>query len=141
VNQIDPNFDWVSARAKCSPVSAFETLGEQIKTDVEKRNVLLNAMELQYAVQFKIATGSGAFRVARIRMEEMLQSATFSQTNDGIKVAYSSAMNLPPIEATLTLADDQECKLNITGGRELYFWQFRRLALEPVLFGPVEWWK
>jgi len=135
MNQLDPNFDWVSARAKCSPDSVIEILKQQIESDVEKRNTLLSATELQYDIKFVMAIGSGAFRVSRTRMGEMLEYATFSRANDGVKVIYSSAMNISPIETRLTLSDDQECKLR-AGERELSFWQFRKLSLEPILFSP-----
>lgn len=135
MNQIDPNFDWVSARAKYSPENVLVSLKEQIESDVERRNGLRGAIELQYDVKFVFVAGSGAFRVSRTRMGEMLESATISCTREGIKVSYGKEMNRAPIESSLTLSNDQECKLKIVDD-EYSFWQFRKLALEPILFSP-----
>lgn len=134
MNPIDPNFDWVSARAKCSPEGVFALLREQVKSDVDKRNGLRSAIELQYDVKFEITNGAAAFRVARIRMGEFLETATFSQTKAGIKVSYGERVNRSPVETSLTLANDQECKLKISDTQEYSFWQFRKLILEPILF-------
>lgn len=36
------DFDWVAARAKCSPVEVFEKLRLQVNADVQTRNKLLD---------------------------------------------------------------------------------------------------
>ena len=40
----------------------------------------------------------------------------------------------------LTLADDGECKFRV-GNAEYDFWQFRKLALEDILFTSVAKWR
>ena len=135
MNQVDPNFDWVTARAKCSPEGVIASLKEQVESDVEKRNGLRSGTELQYDVKFEFVVGSEAFKVSRVCMGELLESAIFSRTKDGIKVVYhGKETNRSSIEAVLTLSSDQECKLRTPDREEHSFWQFRRLALEPVLF-------
>ena len=139
MNQVDPNFDWVSARAKCTPASVLAALLGQSKSDVDKRNSMLTAEELQYGIKFRIIVSREVFRVDRTDFaEQPVDFALFSQTNDGISVSYKDKGIV--FTGKLTLSNEGECKLRIAGGEEHSFWQFRKLAMEPLFFyGELGW--
>jgi hypothetical protein len=50
MNQTDPNFDWVTARAKCSPTDVLHHLESQIEKDISTRNELLTDSEKSIAL-------------------------------------------------------------------------------------------
>jgi hypothetical protein len=133
MKQIDPNLDWVTVRAKCNPKDVFDSLKAQVESDVDKRDALRSEDELAYQIKFVFEGAATAFKVTRAQMMEPQQYVVFSLTDQGIKVSYKSDMVLPTIPATLTLSDEGECKL-MADGKEYYSWQFRKRALEPVLF-------
>ena len=134
----DPNFDWVSARSECSPDKVLLILQSQSVSDVEKRNAILSAAELQYGISYTMSHGKGAFKVARTGLvDQQIDSALFTQTADGISVSYKD--NRLTFAGTLTLSNEGECKLRV-GDTEYSFWQFRKLALEPLFFcGEPRW--
>ena len=134
MNQIDPNFDWVSARAACTPEQAFELLRNQVKADVERRMELRSPKELQFQVTFGFEESKKAFKVSRISDFSILENATFSFTEDGISVQYAPKMNIRSIDSTSTLSNEGECKLKVSNDEEYFFWQFRKMALERILF-------
>ena len=133
MNQLDPNFDWVTARANCNPSAVFEELRAQAKADVARRNGLRDGKELNFNIEFNFESSASAFKISRIGMQEMREYVVFSKTGDGITASYKTEMARPPLPATLTLSNRGECKLYLDG-EEYYFWQFRKRALEPVLF-------
>lgn len=135
----DPNFDWVTARSKCTPAGVLSILQLQSKSDVEKRNSILTAQELQYGINFQITTGREVFRVARTGIvDNQIDFAMFAQTADGISVSYKD--DRLTFAGTLTLSNEGECKLRVASGEEYSFWQFRKLALEPLFFyGEMGW--
>jgi hypothetical protein len=129
--ELGRDFDWVTARASCSPSKVFEILYLQVGRDVSIRSSLEKGNPKQYEVsvvrdgkQFSVvAEGHGVYRVAK-----------FSLTDGGIEV--HDATDSRKICAGLTLGDDGECRLRV-GGKEYDLWQFRRLVLEDVLFIPL----
>jgi hypothetical protein len=135
MNQIDPNFDWVTARANCTPSGVLGVLKAQVQADVERRNSLRTSEELQYDIKFGFEVSSLAFKVSRVRMGEILESVVLSQQNEGISVDYKKGMmNSYSGLATLTLSNEGECKLKTVDGQEHSFWQFRKSTLEPIFF-------
>lgn len=139
MNQLDPNFDWVSERAKCTPATVLLALRGQSKSDVDKRNSMLTAEELQYGIKFQIVASREVFRVDRTDFtEQPIDFALFSQTNQGVSVSYKDGGI--GIAGTLTLSNEGECKLKVASGEEYSFWQFRKHALEPLFFyGKMGW--
>ena len=131
MNQVDPNFDWVTERAKCSPTDVLLQLESQAEEDIKKRNDLLTDSEKKYRVRFHFQRDRNQFSVWVLRDSERLGHASFQAAPDGIKVTYIDPQ--PELIGTLTLSKDGECKLKVNG-EEYNFWQFRKLALEPLLF-------
>jgi hypothetical protein len=128
---VPEDFEWVTARAGCSPARVFQRLKLEVEGDVKERNALL-APGAGYT--FDTITVEGAITVflesdgASVR-----RSVVFKQTDAGISVCDGS--NLPVLEATLTLNDQGKCVFRIEG-RECSSWQLRLRALEN-LFSPI----
>jgi len=140
---IQPNdsFDWVTARANCSPAKVLKNLEKQVKGDVELRDSLRTPQEVQERIRFAFEAGrDGSFSVvvyrdgARDPIPERLGFATFEKCADGIKVGCKARQEeKEPIVGTLTLGKDGGCCLKVED-HEYQFWQFRKLALEPIFF-------
>jgi hypothetical protein len=119
------DFDWVTARAHCSPVAVFEKLRLQVKADVQIRNKLL----INQRDAFSVIENGDSFSV--IVPSNPLPKITFSLVDVEIVVDRKGRLLC---EATLTLCDDGECRVKIDG-QERDFWQMRKLALEELFFG------
>jgi hypothetical protein len=132
MSQLNPNFDWVTARANCSASEVFKTLETQVKSDVEKRNGLRTSEEMKFDIKFAIESSMQVFRVGVFRDSQRLNYSVFSQIPEGIKVEYKER---EPLVGVLTLSNDGECRLRVKDVEEYAFWQFRKLALEPIFFG------
>jgi hypothetical protein len=131
MNQTDPNFDWITARAKCSPTDVLCQLESQTEEDIKKRNDLLTDLEKKYRVRFHFQRDLNQFSVWAMRDSERLGYAGFRADPEGIRVTYVDPH--PDLVGTLTLSNDGECRLKVKDD-EYTFWQFRKLALEPLLF-------
>jgi hypothetical protein len=131
MNQTDPNFDWVTARAKCSPIDVLHHLESQIEKDITTRNELLTDSEKKHLVRFHFQRDLTKFSVWVFRDSERVGYADFRADPEGIRVAYVEPNSV--LIGTLTLSNDGECKLKVNGD-EYTFWQFRKLSLEPLLF-------
>ena len=131
MNQINPDFDWVTERAKCSPKSILLKLESQIEEDIKKRNAVLSDSEKMYRVRFHFQRDLNQFSVWTLRDQERLGFAAFRSSPEGITVTYVDPQ--PELVGILTLSNEGECKLKVKD-IEYAFWQFRKLALEPLLF-------
>jgi hypothetical protein len=121
------DFDWVAARHTCSPFSVYKTLEEQVKSDIARRN------KQQHDVNFRVDTSADRFIVFReaSRLSACPSaSVQFRWNQAGIDVWNDSEVFL---EGALTVNDEAECRIKVKGV-ELTFWQFRRRALEDLLF-------
>ena len=124
---VSTNFDWVTARAGCSPVEAFERLRLQIEKDIKTRQSLARkdrkfSMEGADVESFSVLVeGSDVRTVVRFSLSD--------RGNIVVRDATGSTM----FEAVLTLSDDGECRLKING-KEYDFWQVLRKALEGIFF-------
>lgn len=130
------NFDWVSAREKCSLKEAFESLRLGIKDDVEKRNANRppNPDDIG-KVSLSIVDRS---RTIRVFWNDMYGSyrdsyVEFNLTPQAIIIGNNEG---PLFEARIGLNDDGDCKF-IIGDKEFDVWQVQRKALERLMFdGP-----
>jgi hypothetical protein len=143
MNQIlADDFDWISARAECSPSQVFQKLRLQLKNDVEKRNAIRTENEKS---RYVFTIHSDTRRIS-VFVEGQLEygdtfneGVVFSRTYTGIDVHKGTSDELL-FQATLTLSNDGVCRLRI-GDTEHSLWQFRKLALEEVFFTKVAKWR
>lgn len=118
-----PDFDWVTARHACSLTAIFELLKTAAEQDVARRLALRDAPPLAFRAQdrvFIVYTGD----------DEDRRVVKFRLTARAIAV---SANDAPLFEGAPTLSDDGHCRLKV-GEAELELWQFRKRALEGLLF-------
>ncbi|HEV7676478.1 MAG TPA: hypothetical protein VGQ12_18250 [Candidatus Angelobacter sp.] len=125
------DFEWLAARAACSPVKVFEQLRMQITQDVELRNKMCEKQGWKFAMHnesaiFAVFLDSTAFhrenpyRIVRFRLEDRRIMARYGDDTD-------------IFIATLTLNDDGECRLRIKD-KNYELWQVRHMALERLFF-------
>lgn len=134
-------FNWVKARADCSPVAVFVALKPLIETDVDQRRALLTDAERDRCL-LSFNPGSGGSRSFTVtvvgfghRGEHVYDDEiAFKPTAAGISVSGKEGKVF--LEGSLTLSIEGECKLKV-GNDELNFWQFRKKALEGILFEGV----
>jgi hypothetical protein len=137
MNQNDPTFDWVTARANCSASEVYRDFVLQIKHDVEIRNGALSGKERRHEVNFVFNGGYQPTSVVvaaqtggQYLAETRLARAIFTKIPEGISVEYTDGKTLVGL---LTLSQEGECRLKVDGV-EYSFWQFRKLTLEPIFF-------
>lgn len=141
MNQNDPKFDWVTERAKCSASEVYRCLALQIECDVKARSGILSGKEREHEVTFVFDGGSRSTSLfvaaqtgGHILGEKRLAHVIFTKIPEGIGVEYSDGKKLAGL---LTPSQDGECRLKVDGV-EYNFWQFRKLALEPIFFDAVK---
>jgi hypothetical protein len=129
-------YDWIAARHACSPTHAFIVLREQVMADVERRRALMKEVEKE---NYQFSTGSRDWMFwVSVSGSYVDKGVAFHRSATGISVR-DAANDAPLLEGKLTLDNDGECKLKV--GENIYsFWQFRKLALENVLFTSVAKW-
>lgn len=129
----DQDFAWVTARHACSPYEVYKQLQTGCEVDVAERN----ALRVTFEYGFKMSPsppGGNSFRVLRLG-QNYSSSVEFKWNEAGISVLADDSAVL--LAATLTLNDDGECRLKVNG-EELTQWQFRKRALEDLLFGDAK---
>jgi hypothetical protein len=122
------DFDWVSARGNCSLAAVFESLKQDVQRDVNVRNQI-DGMEVE---RYKVVMRSDTVSVLREEMALLHDAIAFVLTKNGIEV--KDVKGQVTMTATPTLTDDGRCLLKV-GGKECEIWQFRKRALEELLFG------
>ena len=121
------DFDWVNARANCSPAFVFEKLRLLIENDVELRN-RLRAKDTPF---FKVVSGANRSRFSVVSESiSVHQTVVFSLTNSEIS---ATGINGPIFNATVTLSNDGTCRAKISQ-KEYDLWQLRKMALEDLFF-------
>jgi hypothetical protein len=128
-----PNFDWVTERHQCSAMKMFELLCVDAERNVETINALLLDQPSRLAPVQHGRSGD-TFFVARQGF--LTQGVRFTLRKDRIVVESQNIETIDGhFEATLTLDNDGDCRLQIKKTDEpLDRWQFLRKALEPLFF-------
>jgi hypothetical protein len=125
----DIDFDWVSARCKCSPHEVFEKLKLQAEADVNKREATLTQPERQRCA-FSFVPDRNRFSVL-VKGHQLHNSITVGMTDTGIVVHNDEGHTL--FSADVTINDEGLCKLKVDG-EEKELWQVRKMALEQLFF-------
>jgi hypothetical protein len=126
-------FDWISAREKCSPGVVFERLKREAKKDVQQR---IHALGESSRHNWTVDADRDSFSVVREHKDSQHRAVvTFCLDEDQQIRAYEEHGGKTFFRATLTLTDEGECKLKDTEtGKEMCLWQARKIALEKLLF-------
>jgi hypothetical protein len=132
--EIPDKFEWVKARSECLLPTVFKELEQGVREDVDAAQSLVPPRsELKFSFA-KAATRS--FSAVRVDdpMRGISRSVDFLCAKDKIE-AYDNSQLL--YSASLTLNNEGKCRL-LVEHKELTQWQFRRMALEKLFFGPFE---
>jgi hypothetical protein len=125
VTELPPDFDWVTARKKCSALEVFEQLRQETKRNIDAFHEGMERPVCEVA-----SSGMEVFVVARHFWGRRI-AVRFILTKDEILIeGIGVEVNMT---ATLTLNDKGQCRLRV-GAEELDRWQVLRRALEPLLF-------
>ena len=136
-NPNSPDFDWVTAREKCSLEREFLLLKRLVKQNYETKKGFLRK---NHPDRFSFTERSEReFFVSRVSKEESGDSeyvVLFELRNDHINIG--SQMEELEWEITVELNDKGECCFTIIGEDGEYFrWQIARRVLSPIFFeGP-----
>lgn len=123
------DFDWVRARQECSILKVFKELENGVRNDVAIMQSLKPDSQVKY---FVTAPARGRFSVVR-EGGDFPDSVDFVLANGAITAQDDQGKFVH--RAGITLNPKGECKLKVDQS-ELDQWQFRRLALEQLFFGP-----
>lgn len=122
------DFDWVRARAKCSPIQMFKEIEVGVRDDVDAINSQRHPEDrFKFTV---IRNSSGNYFTVIREMDNGSQQVAFELTPQGIKITKETGAE---ILARTTLNAGGQCRLKVDG-RELQQWQLRQLALEDLFF-------
>jgi hypothetical protein len=84
---------------------------------------------------FSMVSEGRRFTVQVEGKNNLYRGVTFGLTLAGITVHSAAYGNDLLYDATLTLSDDGECRLKVND-KEYDLWQFRKLVLQGIFFGP-----
>jgi len=120
-------FNWVTARAACTPPKVFAELRRQVEEDLKTRNDL-RPKNAPY--EFSLDGNIDQFTVL-LKAKDLNRSITLKLAEQAIEVLDDQGN--PMFHVTLTMNDQGECKLH-ANEQEREYWQVRRMALEDLMF-------
>ncbi len=130
----EEDFDWVTARGKCSIEIEFKSLADLAKRDVERKNKI--SKKDSNTEYFAYKPEGSKFRVVKIKSDRTSKSIIFSLDGDIVSVCKGEILEDEALfNITLTLNDEGECRYQIDGEGEFKTWQVLRKVLEPLFFG------
>lgn len=126
----EEDFDWVTARHRCSGANMFHQLRLEVEQNIKARNDVCE--ERQEREKFDFNVSGEKFSVSRGVAKKMVD---FTLKGDSIFVSGNGLLR--PFVGTVTLGEPFGfCRLRVDG-IELSRWQFLRMALEDLFF--KEW--
>lgn len=139
-NQIPPDVDWVKERAACTAGMVLELLKSDVSKDVAARQEMISSAPSQgwpsltfNAEPTSVTVLLDGFNSRKGR--KVHRAVVFALDGQEISVHDENMYSI--FSGSPTLGDDGRCRLKvILDGRELELelWQFRRRALESLLF-------
>jgi hypothetical protein len=134
-DKLPEQFDWVRARSECSLPHVFKELEQGVREDIGAAQSLVPPRS---EIKFSVAQASTK-RFSAVRVDDPMRgissSVDFVCTRDKIEI-YDTTSQLI-FSASLTLNNEGKCRL-LHEDKELTQWQFRRMVLEKLFFGPFE---
>lgn len=134
INNIPRELDWVAARAACTVTQVFNELRTGIENDIAKHCEVMQPSD-QERVTSDLKSDGSAIVIGRPKKNPN-RRVFVSVSESDIKVCNDAG--IPIMTAFVGLSNEGRCILRVKDGdtiTELEQWQFRKLVLEPVLFG------
>ncbi len=129
--EIPEVLEWVKERAACTASAMFETLRNQVESDMQARNAL--PVESGFIKRNFTFQGEGNwFAVVLQRRLEGSKGVSFYLTPVGVLIRDVETRAVLH-NAVLTLSDDGRCRFKVDK-TEYNLWQFRKLALHDLFF-------
>ncbi len=124
------DFDWVSARTKCTVHAMFARLYQGVCEDLKIFSA--NNPGLAQRIESRECVKNERFYVERIKVHRVV----FEIENETIKIEFWPIKGDSHLIMLLTvgLDDNGECILTDKDGNSWQFWQVRMKALEKTLF-------
>jgi hypothetical protein len=133
MTEIPRELNWVEKRAACSVITVFKELLYGIENDVDTVNRVRQVPEiLRFAADMNTSGSSvaigqrGPFRSGRVVIGPI-----------GERLVVRDEKNQRQWSASVGLNAEGRCVLKLEDGTELEQWQFRKKALEDLLFGEL----
>lgn len=135
-------FDWVTARVQCSIEAVYAALRERVESDIKKMQDVTVGRGVRYEVM-KPADDRVIARWSRPVGSGIVDTkgVVFERRDDSIQVREATAQGTTKFVArpyVLPVEPIGRCLLEIEGRGPLELWQVSKLALEDLLFGPLE---
>ena len=131
-----PDFDWVTARAKCSLDSMYETLRGLARATIETRNAMLDRSADGRLFAMSDHPSERGFLVSDAR--SATRRSVEVVLKDGVFMfSHHHDRGTVRLVAMRVLTDAGECRLKV-GEEVLDPWQVLKRALEPLYFRPTE---
>jgi hypothetical protein len=124
----NPEFDWVTGLAQCTPGKMFERLKLQVSADVDLRQKL-RPERAPYTFYF---TEEGPTFSALLEGNGIYQVVKFSLGEKEISISDENGKLIATV--TTTLNDEGECRARLNG-KDYELWQLRKMVLEALFFG------
>jgi hypothetical protein len=122
-------FDWVAARAECTPHKMLIRLLAGVRADVESRNALRVDSD---QFKFSVVDSPGEFTVV-LESSKGVKRVRFVAEKAGIGVTGDTGV---AIQASMRLDGGGDCMLHDeTDGDWMSEWMFRQKALGKLFFG------
>jgi hypothetical protein len=130
--QIPQELDWVGSRAACTVSTVFNEICDGIRYDVEIFNRVagLTGFDIFQA----IPDSSGKTMVVG-QPNQTPRKRVFIGIKGPKHLSVQQEWDGKGWDASIGLNDEGRCILRLSDGRELERWQFRKKALEGILFG------
>lgn len=126
-----PDFDWVTARSKCSIMKVFNELRMGAENDVKTVNsVTHSGNEEQPLFLFRSNMVGDFFSLSQVDKPDRF--VEFNCEMNHIKVTTREKV----LKVTVVLNSQGKCKLRVDGGDELEQWQVQQVVLESFFFKP-----
>jgi hypothetical protein len=114
----------------------FQSLQEGVSSDVEDMKSLSQGGRFSFELSVHSNKTFSVNRIDESMGFPLGESVVFNLGSDAIGVHLrDNKENREMFSAAITLDDDGNCKLRV-GDKSLEQWQVRRMALEPLFFGP-----
>lgn len=134
---MNDSFDWVTARLRTMPESAFEELRDHCQKMVDVRKESLERINAPFTLELKQSEDLRTFSVTRSPAENTYGSIYHVEVRQSVTESYIRIYDQSAhrrLDATPCMTKKGNLRFKIDGCGSYKLWQVARKALEPLLF-------